>query len=85
MSLNIHEIKSNQLQRYRKKRSFCQRDVAKLLGAEQASEIYRWEKGQRMPSLINALKLSSALKCPVEILFLDHFNQIRKEMYQDEI
>lgn len=83
MSLNTHEIKSNQLQRYREKRSLCQRDVADMMGVDLPSEIYRWEQGQRMPSLINALKLSSALNCPIEILFLDHFKQIRKEMYQN--
>ena len=81
MSLNIRNIKTNQLLRYRNKRSLSQRDVSKLLGVEQATDICRWEKGQKMPSLINALKLSSALNCPVEVLFFDHFKQIRKEMF----
>ncbi|MGP8321423.1 MAG: helix-turn-helix transcriptional regulator [Methanosarcinaceae archaeon] len=85
MSLQINKIKTNQLRRYRQKRSLRQRDVSNLLGLKQSCDYYRWETGKKLPSLINALKLSSALKCPVEILFIDHFNQIRKEMYHNKL
>ena len=33
---------------------------------------------------MNALKLSAALNCPVEILYLEHFKQIQKEMYAEK-
>ena len=83
MSCNIRTIKSNQIRRYRTKRCLRQRDIAKLLGLKHATDLYRWETGQKHPSLMNALKLSAALNCPVELLFLDHFKQIRKEMYPE--
>lgn len=81
MSRNLRTIKGNQIRRYRKKRYLRQRDVSKLLGLKQPCDIYRWETGEKMPSLMNALKLSATLKCPVELLFLDHYKQIQHEMY----
>lgn len=83
MSRNLKTIKRNQIRRYRQKRYLRQRDVSKLLGLKQACDIYRWETGEKMPSLTNALKLSAALKCPVELLFLDHYKQIQLDMYGD--
>jgi len=81
MSCDFSKIKTNQIRRYRKRRSLRQQDVAKRMGLKFENYVYRWERGSKMPSLINALKLSAALDCPVEILFLEHFDQIRKEMY----
>jgi DNA-binding XRE family transcriptional regulator len=52
-----------------------------MLGLKQACDVYRWETGHKLPSLLNALKLSAALKCPVELLFGDHFAHIREKMY----
>ena len=83
MSCNLRSIKSNQIRRYRGKRCLRQRDVAGLLGLKHANDLYRWETGQKLPSLTNALKLSAALNCPVELLFLDHFKRIRREMYPE--
>ena len=83
MSLKIDKIKTNQLRRYRLKRSLRKGDMTKLLGVQKACDYYRWESGENLPSLTNALKLSAALKCPIEILFLNHFNQIRTEMYEN--
>ncbi len=84
MSHNFNTIKTNQIRRYRKKRCLRQRDVAKLVGLKFDNYIYRWEKGSKVPSLMNALKLSVALNCPVELLFLDHFKQIQKEMHPEK-
>jgi DNA-binding XRE family transcriptional regulator len=56
-----------------------------MLGLKQSCDIYRWETGNKLPSLINALKLSAALKCPVELLFWDHFTRIRQEMYAPQV
>ena len=83
MSRCLRSIKSNQIRRYRKKRHLRQRDVTDLLGLRCTTDLYRWETGQKLPSLINALKLSAALNCPVELLFLDHYKRIRQEMYPE--
>jgi len=81
MSRDLRTIERNQIRRYRKKRYLRQRDVSKLLGLKQTCDSYRWEVGQKLPSLLNALKLSAALKCPVELLFAEHFKQIQQDMY----
>jgi len=81
MSCKLNSIKSNQIRRYRKKRYLRQRDVSKRMELKHRIDLYRWEKGEIIPSLINALKLSAALDCPVEILFIDHYKQIRQDMY----
>lgn len=82
MSTQLHEIKTNQLLKYRTKKELLQSEIAELLELGQTNDYYRWETGLRLPTLTNALKLSAALQCPIEILFIDHFNQIRKEMHQ---
>jgi len=81
MSRNLKTLKRNQIRRYRQKRDLRQRDVSELLGLRQSCDIYRWETGEKLPSLTNALKLSAALKCPVELLFLDRFRELQQEMY----
>lgn len=50
-----------------------QRDVAFLLGYTHGAQVLRWEKGERMPTLAHALKLSYITKTPVEELFRGHF------------
>lgn len=80
MSRNLRKIKRNQIRRYRKKRYLRQRDVVKLLGLKCTTDLYRWETGRKLPSLLNALKLSAALKCPLELLFIEHFKRIQKRM-----
>lgn len=85
MSRNLKTIRRNQIRRYRKERYLRQRDVARLLKLKQSCDIYRWETGKKIPSLLNALKLSAALKCPVELLFLDHYKEIREEMFDEHL
>ena len=84
MSRDHKPTKSNQIRRYRKKRCLRQRDVARMLGQKTEDNLYRWEADRALPSLTNALKLSAALKCPVELLFLDHYKRIRRKMYGEE-
>lgn len=80
MSRDLRRIKKNQIRRYRKKRYLRQRDVVKLLGLKCATDLYRWETGRKLPSLLNALKLAAALQCPLELLFIEHFKRIQKRM-----
>ncbi len=74
-------IPPNQVRRYRRMRHLRLRDVAKLLGLSGAAHIAHWEKCRKLPSLRNALKLSAAVGCPVEILFGELFNEIRKQIH----
>jgi transcriptional regulator with XRE-family HTH domain len=51
-----------------------------MTGHENMSHIADWEKGRRLPTLENALRLSAAIACPIEVLFSHRFYQIRKEI-----
>ena len=59
---------------------YSQRDVAFLLGYTHGSQVLRWEKGERMPTLEHALKLSYITKTPVEDLFRGHFTMAKEEV-----
>jgi transcriptional regulator with XRE-family HTH domain len=75
----------NQIRRYRHKRNLRLRDVAELTGQTSVAHISHWEKGRKLPSLENSLKLALAIQCPVEILFIEKFNQLKKEIYESKI
>ena len=76
-----HVRPPNQLRLYRNRRKLRLRDVALLVGQRDAAHVSHWEKGGRVPSLDNALRLSAALKVPVEILFLRRFNELREATF----
>lgn len=78
----ISHNQANQLRRYRLKRGLRLRDMARLTGQSSPAHLSHWEKGRKLPSLSNALRLSAAMKCPVEVLFFDLFEQLRNETYE---
>jgi DNA-binding XRE family transcriptional regulator len=41
------------------------------------NSLCKWEKGRCQPTLINAIWLSAVIGCPIEILFMEHFQVIR--------
>jgi DNA-binding XRE family transcriptional regulator len=75
--------KPNQLDIFRKKMKLNQHYVAHLLGHKDTSAWSDYERGDRLPSLVNALRLGIILRTPVEFLFYalhdDLRNQIRAE------
>jgi len=75
---------ANQLRSYREKRGLRQRDVARLIGQSSSAHLSHWEKGRELPSFTNALRLSAAIKCPVEVLFYGLFDQLRKDIYENK-
>jgi transcriptional regulator with XRE-family HTH domain len=79
----ISHNQANQLRRYRLKRGLRLRDMARLTGQSSPAHLSHWEKGRKLPSLSNALRLSAATKCPVEVLFFDLFDQLRNETYEN--
>ena len=81
MSRERRSVIANDIRRYRRKRNLRLRDVALLTGHANLNHISDWEKGRRAPSLLNALKLSAAIACPVEVLFSELFSRIRQNMY----
>jgi transcriptional regulator with XRE-family HTH domain len=72
----------NQIRTYRRKRNLTLREVAFATGQADVSNVAHWEKGRKVPSLQNALKLSAIIQCPVEILFFGMFDSLREEIRQ---
>jgi transcriptional regulator with XRE-family HTH domain len=78
------EPKPNRLDIYRKRMRFSQRHVACLLGHTNSSVWSRWERGARLPSLANALRLGIILRIPVEFLFYSLHDDLRNQIRAEE-
>ena len=77
-----HKLKrvENRIWKYRKILNLSQRQVSFLLALNGTSQISKWEKGVKIPSLKNALRLSHILKISVEDLFSGMSLNLQKEM-----
>jgi transcriptional regulator with XRE-family HTH domain len=60
--------------------AYSQKDVALLLGLKTASMVTRWERGERVPTLENGLRLSQIYRTPVEALFADLVAPLKEEL-----
>lgn len=58
--------------------------VAHLLGHQDASTLSDYERGERLPSLVNALRLGIILRVPVEFLFPHLYDQMRDQIRAEE-
>ena len=67
----------NNLWKYRKIKGLKQKDIAYYLGIKNISQISRWEKGYRFPSLKNCFKLSLIYECSLNDLFFDLKNEAK--------
>ena len=67
---------SNNIRRYRHRLYVYSWELAKAVGVNPPA-LCRWEHSRSEPTLTNALALSAALECPVEVLFLPQFQDIR--------
>lgn len=74
----------NRLRKYRRISGFSQKQVAKMLGLKNSSQISRWENGMRFPSLKNLLRLSILYWTLPEALYIDHVRELRKEIKERE-
>lgn len=75
----------NAIRRYRKMRHFKLKEVALLMGLKSASHISHWEKGRKLPSLINCFKLAAVIKCTPDILFNELYKQIQSEIHRRKV
>lgn len=79
MAPRAESYSNNQIREYRKKRGQTLKQTARILGIRNENHINEWETGVRVPTLENAMKLSAALNCPVEVLFFERFRELRAE------
>src|ERR1700704_3260940 len=74
----------NRLDIYRRRMRLTPRRVAQLLGHKDASALSIYESGERLPSLVNALKLGIILRVPVEFLFPALYDGLRNQIRAEE-
>jgi transcriptional regulator with XRE-family HTH domain len=74
----------DRLDYYRRRMKFTPAQVAHLLGHKDASTFWDYEECHRLPTLINAFRLSIILRTPVEFLFGGLYNALRKEIRIEE-
>ena len=54
--------------------------MAHLLNHADNSQYSKWERGEKKPSLSNALKLAHIFKVPVEVLYADLYQSCMEEV-----
>jgi len=63
---------------------FTAAHVARLLNHQDASTLSDYERGERLPSLVNALRLGIILRVPVEFLYPALYNRLRNQLRAEE-
>ena len=76
--------KINTLDIYRRRMGFSTRHVAQLFGDKDVSRLSKYERGQRLPDLRNAFRLSIVLRVPVEFLFPALYDSLRAQIRAEE-
>ncbi len=84
MEYKVYKRIPNLLRKYRKTNGYKQKDVAKILGIKSTSKISRWEKGECMPNVVNAFRISILYRVMVDSLFIDLLRQLREEVKKRE-
>lgn len=75
---------SNRLQLFRHKHRLQTEQVAHLLGHRTTSTLEAYERAARLPSFLNALRLSVILRTPVEFLYGELYNSLREVIRAEE-
>src|ERR1035441_2747127 len=70
----------NDLLHYRERIGLTQEQLAHLVRCRRAQTIRRMESGTTIPGVMTALRLSAALRVPVEFLYQQTFTNLRDEV-----
>jgi transcriptional regulator with XRE-family HTH domain len=63
---------------------FTTSHVAHLLNHQDASTLSDYERGERLPSLVNAFRLGIILRIPVEFLYPALYDGLRENIRAEE-
>jgi DNA-binding XRE family transcriptional regulator len=74
----------NRLDFFRRRMMFTTSHVAHLLGHRNTATFREFERGERLPSLINAFRLGIILRVPVEFLFPDLYDDLKNDIRAEE-
>ncbi len=84
MEITKLKRRSNHLKKYRKARGLNQKEVAKILGLQNASMISRWEKGVCLPGPLAMFKLAILYRTMADALFIELRRALLDEMRERE-
>ena len=71
---------ANHLWKYRQRIGYSQSDVAEILNFSNQTQLCQWEKGIRIPTLENVIKLSILYRAPIIFLFFPWYIALRNEL-----
>lgn len=74
----------NELLHYRERLGLTQDQLAYLVHCRRAQTIRRMENGATIPGVVTALRLSAALRAPIEFLYRATFVNLRDEVRATE-
>ena len=74
----------NRLDYYRRRMRFSTANVGHLLGHKDGSTFCEYERGNRLPALVNAFRLGIVLRTPVEFLFPALYEALREQIRAKE-
>ena len=75
----IKKVK-NYLWTFRKRAGYSQKQAARILGHKDTSQISRYERGARIPSLETVIKMEIAYDTPVDRLFGGLLEELRRDV-----
>jgi len=75
----------NTLRLHRKTLGYTQRHVAKVLGLHDTVPLSQWEKGVKLPSTVNLIKLSLIYRTYPNELYCEVFSLFREEIHIKEL
>lgn len=70
----------NSLWTFRKKQGLSQKRVAFFLGHKTSSQLSHYERGGKLPGLMNALRLEIIYQVPVAFLFANLYQVLKEEI-----
>lgn len=65
---------------FRKKRHLGQKQTAFLMGLHSVAYLSRYERGEKLPNLVNAMKLAKALSTSINSLYPELDAQLDREI-----
>lgn len=74
----------NRLDLYRRRMRFSTAQVAQLMGHRDTSVFRKFERGERLPSLTSAFRLGIIMRVPIEFLFPDLYDGLKKAIREKE-
>jgi transcriptional regulator with XRE-family HTH domain len=81
----VQEERTNNLVQYRKRMKLTQPEVARLLGWKNIKGLCELEAGRAIPTLITAFKLSIIYRIPIEFLYREFYERLRKQIRMKEV